>query len=206
MSTFVWTIPPAVTPTATSAVPATSIDVVANALARVRSQFRDKPLIAAFLESLLTGFQDVETAAAQLRDERSVDTATGVTLTMLGTIVGEPRAGAADDDYRRRIRARIAINRSDGTADAILKVVRAMIDDADAVLVAINYGLGDASITVTEVAVPAATATAAAAGMREATAAGIGIDLIASASVPASTFMFDVPGHTFDVAHFADAF
>ena len=46
---------------------------------------------------------------------------------MLGRIVGEPRQGATDADYRLRVRASIRVNRSDGTIEDVIDVVRLLI-------------------------------------------------------------------------------
>jgi hypothetical protein len=45
---------------------------------------------------------------------RAIDFASGVWLDYLGEIVGEPRKGRLDADYRRYIRIRILVNRSEG--------------------------------------------------------------------------------------------
>lgn len=206
MSVFVWTIPAAVTTTPASTVPAASVDHVASALARLRSQFRDKPLIVEFMSALVSEVQPVEDALGQLRDERSIDTATGVTLTMLGTIVGEARDGRGDDEYRRLVRARISINRSVGTADDLAAVARAIIDDADARIATRNYGLGGATLTIHDVIVTSDVAALAAAGIREAAAAGVDLDLISSASAHATTLHFDTAAKTLDLTNFADAY
>jgi hypothetical protein len=66
------------------------------------------------LTALLAPTRPVQTAEnpffVQRRDERSVDTAMGATLDLLGKIVKQGRGGFDDATYHRYIRARIAAN------------------------------------------------------------------------------------------------
>lgn len=101
----------------------------ARALARLKHQFKDKPKIESFLNALTAQGQELETALFALLTERGIDDAVGVQLDALGDIVGQPRNGLDDDDYRRFVRARIATNKSRGTVAEILKVARLVIDD-----------------------------------------------------------------------------
>ena len=102
------------------------LDHSGKMLARLAEEFR-KPRISAILTGEAAQYQAIEDAFWQLLVERGVDTAVGNALDVLGRIVGEPRQGALDADYRLRVRARIRVNRSDGTIEDIIEVVRLLI-------------------------------------------------------------------------------
>lgn len=102
------------------------LDHAGKMLARLAEEFR-KPRISAIITGEAAQYQAIEDAYWQLLTEFGVDTATGHALDVLGRIVGEPRQGALDADYRLRVRARIRVNRSDGTIEDIIDVVRLLI-------------------------------------------------------------------------------
>ena len=87
--------------------------------------------ITKLLTALVTPHQPLEDAWQQLRLLRSVDTAVGVQLDMIGEIVGQERGGMVDDDYRRFVRARIAANISDGRVFDLIKVATLVVNDDD---------------------------------------------------------------------------
>jgi hypothetical protein len=72
-------------------------------------------------------FQDIETAIYAVYLSRQLDKATGAQLDLLGALVGQARGNFSDTDYKPLIRARILVNRSDGTSRAITDIAAAMI-------------------------------------------------------------------------------
>lgn len=99
--------------------------------AKERLAGRDKtPNTEAFIGILTGQIQDAEDAWWQLYAERGVNDAVGAQLDDIGVIVGQPRDGASDDDYRRFLSARIAANNSEGTLNDFIKVARSIINDA----------------------------------------------------------------------------
>lgn len=80
-------------------------------------------LLAALVGPAVT----LETALQQLLTQRGLDTAIGVQLDQIGTIVGRKRAGEVDDVYRRYLRAQVAVNRSRGTMADVYKVAHAIL-------------------------------------------------------------------------------
>lgn len=102
------------------------LDHAGKMLARLAEEFR-KPRIKQVLTGEAAQYQAIEDAYWQLLTEFGVDTAIGWALDVLGRIVGEPRQGALDADYRLRVRARIRVNRSDGTIEDIIEVVKLLI-------------------------------------------------------------------------------
>lgn len=101
-------------------------DHVGKMLARLGEEFR-KPRIQATLSAEAAQYQAIEDAYWQLLAEFGIETAVGWALDVLGRIVDEPRQGATDADYRLRVRARIRVNRSDGTIEDVIDVVRLLI-------------------------------------------------------------------------------
>ena len=101
-------------------------DHVGKMLVRLGEEFR-KPRIQATLSAEAAQYQAIEDAYWQLLAEFGIETAVGWALDVLGRIVGEPRQGATDADYRLRVRARIRVNRSDGTIEDVIDVVRLLI-------------------------------------------------------------------------------
>lgn len=76
--------------------------------------------------------QTLEDVAVDVLTMTTLETATGASLDTLGRLVGEPRDGRADVEYRLRIRARVAINRSSGRGDELLRIVRLVVGPAAA--------------------------------------------------------------------------
>lgn len=107
-------------------------DHAAQAQARVIQKLKDKPKLAAFLATINRQHQEIEDAFWQLYSQRSIDTAVGDPLDILGKIVGERRDGSLDADYRLRIRARIRANLSNGTVEDIFRVFRALLGSSAA--------------------------------------------------------------------------
>ena len=104
-----------------------------RAVNRLAEQYR-LPKFEAFLRALIGPAQAIEHAYWQMFTERNVDTAVGEQLNILGRVVGQERAGLVDDDYRRLIRARIAVNKSGGRVNEILNVAALVIFDDDVTL------------------------------------------------------------------------
>ena len=95
---------------------------IADALARLASQFKEKPRIEALIRAFVSPMDEIEREIYNLNFYRWVRTATGVQLDGLGAIVGEDRRGRNDDAYRLAIITRIAINTSKGTAEDAITV------------------------------------------------------------------------------------
>ena len=61
------------------------------ARSRVTEQFKDKEVFDSYLQLLLGGKIELQEVFRQLMQERSIDTATGAQLDIIGDIVGQPR-------------------------------------------------------------------------------------------------------------------
>lgn len=106
--------------------------------------------IQKLLDAILLPMQDVEDALQQCLTDRTLETATGINLDVIGRLVGELRQGQSDDDYRISIQARVASNRSSGTMEDLIRVAKIIINDTTASIVARNHGgLGGAEVQLT---------------------------------------------------------
>jgi len=118
-----------------------------KALERLPQQLRDKDNLSALVTVLVEPADDLEAALVDLLTERTVDTAVGAQLRVIGRLVGQYPAGEASDDlYRRKIRARIATNKSRGTTQALLNITRLVINDSTVSVVLAFQGHKEASI------------------------------------------------------------
>lgn len=171
---------------------------VAESLALLATQFRDKPNLAAFITALVRQVQDLENAQFQIYVAFVVANATFAQLDVLGRIVGEDRQGRDDTTYRVYISARIAINISSGTRDEILRIMGAIMGFAgtlkEAFPASFRYEAGLVS----------ANAADFAAVLKTITAAGVASSLQYRTD-PGTPFQFDgPPGSGFDQGHFED--
>lgn len=180
-------------------------DHVALALTRLPSQFAGKPKLRAFISALIRPFQRLEDAQWQVYTLTSIDTATGLELEQIGILVGEPPSGLDDEVYRRRIRARIAVNRSKGRAEDLYSVALAVLGSGSGVTVQIQRsGAAEARVDLTGV-VDEETAGVAFELMQAAASSGVRIHLVYTPSVLADTFRLDV-GPGLDDGHLAGDF
>lgn len=83
-----------------------------------------KPTLEAFVRALGHGLQVLEDHIAERHLSLSLEVASGGDLDLFGDLVGERRDGLADADYRRFIAARLLANKSQGTTDDMVKVLR----------------------------------------------------------------------------------
>lgn len=101
-------------------------DHAVRGVARLIERYR-RPRTSALLESWLGEVQSAEDALWQLLIERSVTTAVGAQLDVLGAIVGQAREGRADEPYRVWISARNMVSRSSGTTAELLALARKLL-------------------------------------------------------------------------------
>lgn len=104
-------------------------DHAERAVDRLPQQHHEKVNLPEIVRILAAPFQELEDVFWALFTERSVDKAVGAQLTILGKIVGQARAGLADDVYRRYIRARISANKSDGSMEDVIRVLSLVVND-----------------------------------------------------------------------------
>lgn len=160
--------------------------------------------ITQLLTACIAPFQDAQDTLVALLAERTIDTAVGAQLDVLGRIVGEDRAGFDDDTYRRYIRARIAVNRSRGVTEDVINVLVSVIADGSAVIETRREGVATLVAYVNGIALDGAVAAIAALLTARAVSAGVRLVTEWSQSIPANTFRLDT-GPGLDVGHLAGA-
>ncbi len=106
-------------------------DYLAELKEKQLTQFKNSPNFNAFLKAIATQLDKLETAIFDIKMKRSILTAEGATLSLIGDIVGEkrPLSGVAFEDdevYQFLILARVIINNSEGTREDILDLLRTL--------------------------------------------------------------------------------
>jgi hypothetical protein len=118
---------------------------VADGIKRLASQYANSSNLINFISSIVTPIQTIEDATATLNTLRSISTATGVQLDLIGTIVGLARpAGDNDALYRQKLYGRIKINTSEGQPEQAIQTYQ-LFTSAPLVLLQDGAG-GDCSI------------------------------------------------------------
>jgi hypothetical protein len=133
--------------------------------------------------------QDLEDALWSVLVDSTLDTATGVWLDRLGVIVGQARLSLSSDDvYREHLRARVAVNRSQGTFTDAYRVAELVIDDVAATYEIDNQGAAAYVLRVLDV-IPSDDTSELLIGMlRDASAAGVRPLLEVLAEAEATSF------------------
>lgn len=172
---------------------------VANALARLPHQYRGNGTVETntqkLVRVLLSPAPVLEQAMQDVLLRRSVDTAVGVQLDVLGKLVGRQRGGIADDEvYRRFVRAQIAANRSNGLIDDILAIARLVVNDDSAGFAFKNQGVAAYALEVSGVALPHAIAAVLISLLLRATEVGTRPILEYSTAPPASVGRWTTQG------------
>ena len=101
---------------------------VVDGLANLLSQFSGKPRLTALVTAALEEVQRLENVAWDVYEGRLIENAVGHQLDVIGEIVGFPRNGLGDDEYRRIIQTAIQLNRHDGQADNALFIWSQLVD------------------------------------------------------------------------------
>lgn len=117
-----------------------------EALSKLLAQFKEKDKLMAVLSAFTDQIQAVENVLQELLDERNIDVAVGDVLDLFGKVVGQPREGRTDDDFRLWIKARILINKSSGLTEEMYTVLKLITGHMDS---------GDFQLTETAVGYPA---------------------------------------------------
>ena len=114
------------------------LDHAARALALLPSQFAESTNLRALITAFTDAAQDIEDDTWACIEDRMLDTAEGVQLDQYGKVLGQPRDGLSDDDFRALLGIRILANRSNGQADVILRVVAGLLG-ADRLTFGVEY-------------------------------------------------------------------
>lgn len=158
------------------------------------------------LSTLITPFQSLETALQQLLTERSIDTAVGAQLDVIGRIVGQPRNSLDDDTYRRYCRARIATSRSNGTVQDVITVTDLIIYDDTATIELEQQQMATIVVHIRDLAISSDLADVIVSFLKDTVSAAVRVIIEYSESPPNTTFKWDTPGRGWDSgAPFIDA-
>jgi len=183
--------------------PPYSFNYVDRMLALLVSMFQ-QPNIQAMVTISAEEMQEAEDSFYHLIVENYVDTAVGRQLDVWGIIVGEPRNGLTDGEYRGFINARILTNLSETTIDeltAILAVIGRAVPDVPVVYHPL-YPAAMYFSLVTDAIISGDTADRIKAQMLEATAAGVDIAFIQVAEPGFFGFDLDPDALGFDEGKF----
>jgi hypothetical protein len=145
-------------------------------------------------------FQRFENASIEMLNERTVDVAVGAQLDLLGKIVGQPRLGFTDDLYRRYIRARIAVNRSTGKREEIIRIARLVLGDSLGDVIVRTQGDAGFILEIQNRATDDSTAQVLATMVGLAVSAGVRVIVQWNRNLLAQSFRFDV-GPGWDQGH-----
>ncbi len=100
-----------------------------RALARLLTQFKEKPVLATLIGIYQKTLQEVEDMFWDLRTKRALAVAEGEQLDVIGRILVEPRGPLDDDDYRVVLQIKIRVLKSSGTAEELMAIARLVIGD-----------------------------------------------------------------------------
>lgn len=175
------------------AVDPTRIDHVAVALARMPTYLRSRTRYRDLLAALVRPFQEIEDALLEILRQRHLDHAEGAQVDQLGERVGEARNGATDAAYKRRIRARIARNRSQALVEDAIRIARLVIHDTAASVQIIQRPPACVVVRIGSTATDADVAEDVIGFLHRAVAGGVRVLVEYSETTPAATFTFDGP-------------
>lgn len=99
------------------------IDHIAKAISRLPEELKNSAQYISLLNAFLSPLQEIEEMFFALLALKSIDDAEGAVLDLIGKLVGQPRDGSDDPEYRGLIRVRLAVNLSRGQRRDYLKVV-----------------------------------------------------------------------------------
>jgi hypothetical protein len=109
-------------------------DVVSKGLDRLLYQFKDSPNYLALSEIYLSLQQEIETICFEVLAQKDINQATGLSLDLIGKIVGQSRGGLTDELYRTAILIKIFINNSRGKIADIQNIVKLLTNSEDVIV------------------------------------------------------------------------
>jgi len=95
-------------------------DHEARALSRLLLQWADAQKLRDLIATAAKEVQALEDAVIDYAEQSTVSTAGGALLDVIGDIVGEPRRGRTDDEYRAAIMLRVWLNRGSGEPERVI--------------------------------------------------------------------------------------
>lgn len=109
--------------TTPAAPPAPITNHTQQGLSKLIQRFKNRPRFAAWCASQIEQWQDLEDAMQVFLAAFDVDTCDYTRLVILGKRVGQTPVGSLET-FRRLVKARILVNRTDTTAPTLIKIAR----------------------------------------------------------------------------------
>ena len=162
----------------------------ADAVARLVYQYVNKPNMEALAGIIGARAQTLEDATWELVTKRTIAAGTGMQLDDLGAILGEPRQGRTDADYRIYLSARILLNKCSGTPDQIIVLFETVLAAMGAQTVVLQEWATATVIMVVSGIITSAQATELALLLKRARGGGINGQVEWAPQAPATTFTF----------------
>jgi len=88
------------------------------------SQFDEKTVLKAVTEAIAEQIQDLQDTIYQLLTEKHLNSAIGAQLDVLGRIIGRPRRGYNDQQYRDLLKLQVGINTSTGAPGSVVPIIK----------------------------------------------------------------------------------
>lgn len=170
----------------------TRVDRAASAAARLPGYLRRQRRLE-LLAAISAEVQEIEDMWLAILASNAIDVAGGDQLDQIGKLVDLPRGGSTDADYRRRIRAKVAVNRSLGLVNDIIRIVRLVVNDAGVTVKIDQQGIAAYVAKLGALAVPTVTATDLASFLRKGTSAGVRSIVESSTVADSDAFILDGP-------------
>lgn len=160
-----------------------------------------------WMRILCAPIQRLEDVLQQMLTMRTVDTALGVNLDIIGRIVGQSRVGAAvsdDEVYRRYIRAKILTNKSRGLPEDLIAIARLVLGVSPGTGNILIRGTANATfiMEIRDIIVTSDVAAVLQAMLTAAVSAGVRIVIVYGERLLAQTFRLD-SGPGLDQGHLA---
>lgn len=83
-------------------------------------QYKEKEKFVALLNSVANQCNNIETGIFELINEFTIDNGSGITLDIIGKILGLERQGRLDEAYKTLLKIKAQINLSSGTPETII--------------------------------------------------------------------------------------
>lgn len=149
-----------------------------------------------FITAMTGAMQDLQDTLQTMLTERRIDTAVGTQLDTLGKIVGQPRDGLEDADYRRYIRARVLTNKSCGRINDVIRIAKLLTLEEAPRIVVDNTGVAALIVNLEDVPVSRALAAIVQEFMLQAVGGGVRVYVRYTPSALAGAFALagDGPG------------
>lgn len=169
---------------------------------RLAQEYKFQPNLGGLLDAFNTETQVLEEAFWALLNQRGLTSAFGVQLDILGEILGQPRMGLTDDDYRLWLISRIRLNLGSCTVEDVYSIFILIVPPGTTLTIrdefpaAFTLVLDGAPVVITQLIRL----------LRLAKAAGVRVILEWFEADPATVFQFDgTDAQAFDTGFFAGA-